>query len=318
MSFKKIYNEYIKQPNTENENLLLREICYNINFFVGYIEENENKNIIAEKNTENELLLNVYTDISEFGEKEKNKYSGIVEYNFEEIVELINKMLANGICINPNAEKFKIKNNELMELKRQMNFSGSNEEFRLSQNDDFIKPAYRISELKSNSNRIIGIYDRYLKDNNEETLNEFFKILVNESTFYSLVLPEENAKVDGNGHPLISKNRVLQNRISENKANYYLFLTVNKMIEFIGANENSYISIFNFDDYMTLIDSNWNRIEALRIVGDLDLTIPVNELERLKFIHDKNKNEIGQIVLINKFDKKEIRFNLKRNKNLPR
>ena len=32
----------------------------------------------------------------------------------------------------------------------------------------------------------------------------------------------------------------------------------------------------------------------------------------------KNKNEIGQIVLINKFDKKEIRFNLKRNKNLPR
>jgi len=69
---------------------------------------------------------------------------------------------------------------------------------------------------------------------------------------------------------------------------------------------------------MTLIDSNWNRIEALRIVGDLDLTIPVNELERLKFIHDKNKNEIGQIVLINKFDKKEIRFNLKRNKNLPR
>ena len=236
MSFKKIYNEYIKQPNTENENLLLREICYNINFFVGYIEENENKNIIAEKNTENELLLNVYTDISEFGEKEKNKYSGIVEYNFEEIVELINKMLANGICINPNAEKFKIKNNELMELKRQMNFSGSNEEFRLSQNDDFIKPAYRISELKSNSNRIIEIYDRYLKDNNEETLNEFFKILVNESTFYSLVLPEENAKVDGNGHPLISKNRVLQNRISENKANYYLFLTVNKMIEFIGAN----------------------------------------------------------------------------------
>ena len=227
-------------------------------------------------------------------------------------------MLENGICINPNAEKFKIKNNELMELKRQMNFSGSNEEFRLSQNDDFIKPAYRISELKSNSNRIIEIYDRYLKDNNEETLNEFFKILVNESTFYSLVLPEENAKVDGNGHPLISKNRVLQNRISENKANYYLFLTVNKMIEFIGANENSYISIFNFDDYMTLIDSNWNRIEALRIVGDLDLTIPVNELERLKFIHDKNKNEIGQIVLINKFDKKEIRFNLKRNKNLPR
>ena len=36
MSFKKIYNEYIKQPNTENENLLLREICYNINFFVGF------------------------------------------------------------------------------------------------------------------------------------------------------------------------------------------------------------------------------------------------------------------------------------------
>ena len=107
MSFKKIYNEYIKQPNTENENLLLREICYNINFFVGYIEENENKNIIAEKNTENELLLNVYTDISEFGEKEKNKYSGIVEYNFEEIVELINKMLANGICINPDMPQYK-------------------------------------------------------------------------------------------------------------------------------------------------------------------------------------------------------------------
>ena len=47
MSFKKIYNEYIKQPNTENENLLLREICYNINFFVGYIEENEKPEVIV-------------------------------------------------------------------------------------------------------------------------------------------------------------------------------------------------------------------------------------------------------------------------------
>lgn len=39
MSFKKIYNEYIKQPNTENENLLLREICYNINFLLDILKK---------------------------------------------------------------------------------------------------------------------------------------------------------------------------------------------------------------------------------------------------------------------------------------
>ena len=84
------------------------------------------------------------------------------------------------------------------------------------------------------------------------------------------------------------------------------------MIEFIDANENSYVSIFNFDDYMTLIDSNWNRIESLSIIGDLDLTIPVGVLNELKFIHDRYKNERVKIRLVNKLDKSEITLKTKK------
>ena len=138
-------------------------------------------------------------------------------------------------------------------------------------------------------------------------------VQIPEEVLYDIKMTEEQA--NDFAKRSIAMMLYTQNHISIGYSAQIAGMTEEEFIKYLSSNG---VSIFNFDDYMTLIDSNWNRIEALRIVGDLDLTIPVNELERLKFIHDKNKNEIGQIVLINKFDKKEIRFNLKRNKNLPR
>lgn len=312
MKFKEIYNQYMNHQDNENENLLLRSICYDTKFLIGYIEENGVRTINLEKDNENKLFLNIYTNTSELNDEEKEKYNGIIECDFEEILEYVNKTLANGVQINPNTDNFKITNCDLMALKRQMKLSDASDTFKLCDDTDFIKPAYKIAELNTTSNKLIETYNKYLKDNNKETLNEFYKILVNEATFYSLVLPKENAEKDEEGHPLISKNRVLQNRISETSANYYLFISIKEMIEFIDANENSYVSIFNFDDYMTLIDSNWNRIESLSIIGDLDLTIPVGVLNELKFIHDRYKNERVKIRLVNKLDKSEITLKTKK------
>ena len=312
MNFKEIYNQYMNQPDEKSENLLLRAICYDTKFGVGYIKENGINIIRPEKYNENKSFLNIYTDINEVNDEEKEKYNGIIECDFEEILEYVNKTLANGVQINPNTDNFKITNCDLMALKRQMKLSDASDTFKLCDDTDFIKPAYKIAELNTTSNKLIETYNKYLKDNNKETLNEFYKILVNEATFYSLVLPKENAEKDEEGHPLISKNRVLQNRISETSANYYLFISIKKMIEFIDANENSYVSIFNFDDYMTLIDSNWNRIESLSIIGDLDLTIPVDVLNELKFFHDGYKNERVKIRLVNKLDKSEITLKIRK------
>ncbi len=306
MNFKEIYNQYMNHKDNENENLLLRTICYDIKFLIGYVKENSVRTIKLEKDNENKLFLNIYTNSSELNDEEKKKYNGAIECDFEEILDHVNKLLANGVRINPNTDNFKIINSDLMALKRQMELGGYSDTFKLNGDTNFIKPAYKIFELNTNSNKLIEIYDKYLKDNSKETLNKFYNILVNEATFYSLVLPKENAEKDERGHPFISKDRVLQERISDTSACYYLFISIEKMIEFICANENSYVSIFNFEDYMTLIDSNWNRIESLRIIGDLDLTIPVEVLNELKFIQDRYKNERTKIVLVNKYDKNEI------------
>ena len=212
----------MNHQDNENENLLLRSICYDTKFLIGYIEENGVRTINLEKDNENKLFLNIYTNTSELNDEEKEKYNGIIECDFEEILEYVNKTLANGVQINPNTDNFKITNCDLMALKRQMKLSDASDTFKLCDDTDFIKPAYKIAEL--NTTRLIETYNKYLKDNNKETLNEFYKILVNEATFYSLVLPKENAEKDEEGHPLISKNRVLQNRISETSANYYLYL----------------------------------------------------------------------------------------------
>ena len=40
MNFKEIYNQYMNQPDEKSENLLLRAICYDTKFGVGYIKEN--------------------------------------------------------------------------------------------------------------------------------------------------------------------------------------------------------------------------------------------------------------------------------------
>lgn len=306
MNFKEIYSQYINHQDKKNENLLLRSICYDTKFMIGYIEKNGIRTINLDRYSENKLFLNIYTDISEFSDEEKKKYNGAFEMDFEEILDHVNKLLANGVRINPNTDNFIITNSDLMSLKRQMKLGNYSDTFKLNGDTNFIKPAYKISELNTNSNKLIEIYDKYLKDNSKETLNEFYNILINEATFYSFVLPKENAEKDEEGHPFISKDRVLQKKISDTSACYYLFISIEKMLEFICVNENSYVSIFNFEDYMTLIDSNWNRIESLRIIGDLYLTIPVEVLNELKFIQDRYKNERAKIVLVNKYDKSEI------------
>ena len=120
MNFKEIYNQYMNHKDNENENLLLRTICYDIKFLIGYVKENSVRTIKLEKDNENKLFLNIYTNSSELNDEEKKKYNGAIECDFEEILDHVNKLLANGVRINPNTDNFKIINSDLMALKRQM------------------------------------------------------------------------------------------------------------------------------------------------------------------------------------------------------
>ena len=308
MDFKNEIEIYKNNSTYDNENRLLRTICYDTDFYVGVITENNNVYLDIIKDDRNKIIIKFFTNKEELKINDINKYSGLNLFNFQEIIELVNKHCIDEVHINPNTDNYLLTNYDIKVLERQMKFGKDDYKFRLYENKQFSKPAYRISELNSNSNQVIEIYKKYLENKTLENLNKFAEIFSKKSSFYGLVLPEDNARKDEQGHLLISNNRVLQNRLSDTSANYYLFISIKNMIDFIGADENSFVSIFYFDDYMNLIDNQWNRIESLRIIGDLDLCIPAEDLQEIKFIIDKNRMERSQISIKSTLDGKRVQL----------
>ena len=90
------------------------------------------------------------------------------------------------------------------------------------------------------------------------------------------------------GRALISKNRVLQYNFSEGNKTYLAY-TASKYIA--SPSDDEYVSIFDFDDYINLIDSTYDTIKSLFIIGVKRLEIPIKDLHYAKIQNDRIKNK---------------------------
>ena len=292
-NFKKLYKKYEDDRTLENENRLFRSILFDYDFIVGYDKQRNTLNAYRSEN--NKLVVCFYSDLEEMEDELRNRLEKL-KVNFDGIFEMVNENLLDEICINPNTDKLKLTNSQISDLYRQKVYNQTNEPVILHENKKFLKSAYKINELVTNSNKIIELYNTYLTENTQDNLSNFFRELVNNATFYACVLPEDDAETDENGHPLISNDRVLQYNSEKYGKQYCLFISIKNAIDFFGLDERNYVSIFNFDDIINMMDSTHNTIKSLRIIGDLDLSIPAEDFYSLKVQKD-NLEVKGKVVI---------------------
>lgn len=302
LDFKILYNNYINCKNIETESILLKTILFDCEFFVCFTQSNEGETFELDTDENNKLILKIYSDYDEIEDRKKDQFS-VGKIDFDVILDIVNESIADEICINPLTDCFKITSSQLMDLYRQKLYADTLSPIKLHEEKDFLKPAYKISEKnsKTNSNKIIQLYDIYMKAKDEaeieNTLSDFYKELINNATFFADVLPEEGCPKDENGNPLITKKRVLYFN-EGNKGNYLFFIDSSQMA--MSDEENgkvNYFSTFNFDDIITMIDSAYGVIKSIKIYGDLDLTIPVEVINELKVQKDRNNDLTGGLVL---------------------
>lgn len=287
--FRELYDNYLYNKTIENQNVILRSAILDYKYIILSHTEDGEDILDTVRDDEGKLLLRIYTDIGEIGvEKLSNNASEIVD--FEMILSIVNQYIIDKVWINPETDDIKITHTQLMDLKRQIEYKQSNEPIVLHDDVDFSKVAYKVKDIgvDFNNDKLTEIYKRYLNDKNIDTLNEFWEEFTNNTSLLSFVLPENNAELDQDGRALISKNRVLQYNLSAGNKTYLAY-TASKYIENPGDDE--YVSIFNFDDYINLIDSTYNTIKSLFIIGDIRMQIPIEDLYNAKIQKDRIKNK---------------------------
>lgn len=233
--FKELYNNYKKEENKKNENALCREIINNSNFIVC-----EKENSLDTYRDENEkLVLKVYTELNEINEYVRNQFT-TTEVDFNTIWSTINRNMLDKIIINPESDRFMLSNEQINDLYRQDKFGDKISYRTIKKNFMQEKSAYKVENIKSLNNKTIEIYKKYVDSNNENDLNDFYKELVYNATFYTRVLPENNGKLDSNNNPIIDYTRVMQNFLDDNgnERCYILYLTI-EALKKDGAKEDS-------------------------------------------------------------------------------
>ena len=297
-SFKELYNNYINKKDIENESILLRTAIFDYNYYV-IIKEDENKVILdTTKDEEGKVCLRVYTDLNQIDER-INSNSQKMTLNFDSIVSTFHKhFFIDKLWINPETDNVKLTKMQLNDLMRQKNYNETYEPILIHEDIDFLKPAYKIKDFKFTNNKLIDIYKKYIEDNNPDTLSDFYKELTNNSKFLALVIPEENAEVDKNGNPLISRNRVMHYKLEDDTLTYLAYTSTSFIKD---PTDDEYTSILDFDDYINLID-NYSDVKSMYIIGDIKLRIPIDDLNSIKIQKDRFKNDNAHINIESQYN----------------
>ena len=297
--FRELYNNYLNNKTIENQSVILRSAILDYKYIILSHTEDGEDILDAVRDDKGQLLLKIYTDMSEIEEEKlSNNASRMVDFGM--ILSIVNQWIIDKVWINPETDDIKITHTQLMDLKRQIEYVQSNEPIVLHEDVDFSKVAYKIKDIGMdfNNDKVIELYKKYLNDNNPDTYNEFWLELINNTSLLSFVLPEDNAELNQEGRALISKNRVLQYNLQDGNKTYLAFIAP-KYIK--NPSDDEYVSIFNFDDYINLIDSTYDTIKSLFIIGDIRMKIPIEDLYNAKIQKDriKNNNSNGIDVWIN-------------------
>lgn len=282
-NFKEIYENYKNEKNKTNESTLCREIINNCNFLV--CEKDDSLDVYIDENEK--YVLKVYTEIDDISEYVRDQFDA-VEVDFDTIWATVNNNMLDKIIINPESDGFELTNKQINDLYRQSKFGNEFAYRTLKKTSMQDKSAYKVKDAKPLSNKIIELYKKYSNSNDEKDLSNFYEELVNNATFYTKVIPEDNAELTANDNPLINYSRVFQNFIDDdgNERCYILYLTADALIN-DGAEDDTYVAEFNFDDYVDMIDSAWNIIQGITISDEeFDINISLDTIYELKVKKD--------------------------------
>ncbi|MBR6689427.1 MAG: SseB family protein [Clostridia bacterium] len=298
--FKELCAAYTANPNLDNENVLLRTMVFDTKFYVAtkkYDKGNALRLLQSETGT---TVLCVYTHNIDVDSEVKEKYD-VTEMSFDDIYENVNVNNVGYILINPSSEALTLTAAQIAKLYREKYYSDFSYPLHLDVETDFKARAMNLTEVntKTTSKKLIDVYIDSQKEESEEKrlelLNKFLDEFINHAKFYTPVFP--TGETDSIGNYVVNKERVVFITEDGIKGKYYLFVDAERIAEYLGAEkEKTYVSVFDFDDYVTMMDAAHGAITGLKIIGDLDLEIPSNDIYHYNAI--KVHNELLKDVTV--------------------
>ena len=290
--FKELCAVYTANPNLDNENVLLRTMVFDTKYYVATIKYEKGNALRMLQSETGSIVLCVYTNEAEVGAEITEKYE-LVKMTFDELYDNVNVNNVEYVLINPNTEALTLTCAQISKLYREKYYSDSSFPLHLDKDVEFKTRALKVSELNSQatSKKLIDIYLTAANEKEEEVrsklLVEFVEELTNHAKFYTPVLPD--GEVDKIGNLVVGKERVLFLTEDNIKGEYYLFVDANKIVETLKVDpENTYVSVFDFDDYVAMMDATRGVIKGLKIIGDTTITIPTSDIYYYNAIKEHN------------------------------
>ena len=291
--FKELCAVYSANPNLDNENVLLRTMIFDTKFYVAtkkYDKGNALRLLQSETGT---MVLCVYTHDIDIDPEVKEKYD-ITEMSFDDIYENVNVNNVGYILINPSSEALTLTSAQISKLYREKYYADASYPLHLEKDVDFKCRAMSLAEVNTQvtSKKLIDVYLDAQKEESEEKreelLNKFLDEFVNHAKFYTPVFP--TGETDSIGNYIVNKERVIY--LTENGTNgmYYLFVDADKIVNDLEADlEKTYVSVFDFGDYITMMDAAHGAISGLKIIGDVALDLPASDIYYYNAIKEHNE-----------------------------
>lgn len=299
--FKELCAVYTANPNLDNENVLLRTMVFDLEYYVATVKYEKGNAIRMFQSETGATVLCVYTHNTEVDSEIKEKYD-LVKMSFDDLYENVNANNVEYLLINPNTEALTLTSSQISKLYREKYYSESSFPLHLEKDSEIVARAIKISDLNSQfiSKKLIDIYLTAANEKEEEKratlLSEFLDEFMNRAKFYTPVVP--SGEVDSVGNLIATKDRVVFITEDKIKGEYYLFVDSNKIIETLKVDpEKTYVSVFDFDDCVALMDAARNTIKGIKIIGDVTITIPAEDIYRYAATKEHDLLRKGVTVL---------------------
>ena len=290
--FKELCAAYTANPNLDTENMLLRTMAFDTKYYVAYKQDKNGSTLRMIKSEEGEVILSAYTTIEDIDENTLKRFK-IAEMTFDEIMGWVNENYVDYLVINPNAEALTLTSAQLAKLLREKYYADFSYPLSLSLEDEFKARALRLDDVQTGitSKRLIEIYKESQNEKDEEKraelLNLFIDEFVNHTKFYTPVLPD--GEKDAIGNLIVGKDRVIYIMNDGVNGEYYLFVDASDIEKNIELDPTkTYVSVFDFSDYILMMDTAYGAISGLKIVGELNITIPSTDVYYYNAIREYN------------------------------
>ncbi len=291
--FKELCAVYSANPNLDNENVLLRTMVFDTKFYVATKKYDKGNALRLLQSETGVTVLCIYTHDIDIDSEVKEKYD-ITEMSFDDIYENVNVNNVGYILINPSSEALTLTSSQISKLYREKYYADASYPLHLDADTDFKCRAMSLAEVNTQvtSKKLLEVYLDAQKEESEEKredlLNKFLDEFVNHAKFYTPVFP--TGETDSIGNYVVNKDRVIFITEDGVKGKYYLFVDADRIVNDLEADlEKTYVSVFDFSDYVTMMDAAHGAITGLKIIGDAALDIPASDIYYYNAIKEHNE-----------------------------